>query len=252
MPRASSSPRRGFTKTTPVCGVPRGRELHDDLVATQLGGGGPLERPAAYFTIGSMGAGKTTTLRRFVDAHRAVTASAERTSLSRVAADDIRGALPEYRQGLGSAVVHEECLNIAYEHLYPAARDARTDLVFDTIGTIDDNDVVSFAESLRELRMAGYATHVLLADAPLDVCLKRVEQRALAVDGRLISPLTLRSLHPQPRQVLDRLRAAEDLLDGWAIFDTSTPAAIAPIVDGTDEWVGQYAQLCEALTGSGA
>lgn len=213
---------------------PERESLHDTLVPGQIGVGDPRDRPRAYFTIGSMGAGKTSVLRKFVEAHRRVSGEVSVQNLSRVAADEIRERLPEYNIGLGSMVVHQECLEVTYDLVLPRARDAKVDLTFDTIGTIGPDDSISFEPSLVELREAGFEIHVLLATAPFDTCVERAKARALKV-GRLVDRTVVERLYEHPAVVLERL-VGSSAVDGWASVDTSTPGPPWPITGASDEW----------------
>jgi hypothetical protein len=204
------------------------------IIASMLGQGAPPPRPVAYYTIGPMGAGKTTRLRRIVHAHRSLQ-GATSESLSRICADDVRERLPEYAGGLGSLIVQAEAFLVTYDDVFPAARDAGHDLVYDTIGRVEGG-VPSFASQLRELKDLGFAVHVLLADCPLDLCRARAEERALNENGRLIDAATHDILHHQPAAALKALRGEKGLLDGWATFATSRTGNSVPLVDGTDDW----------------
>lgn len=207
--------------------------VHGSILAAMLATGDLPPAPVAYFTIGPMGAGKTTKLRPIVRADRARRGLHDE-SLSRVCADDIRADLPEYADGLGSLVVQEEAFIVAYDALFPAARDAGHDVVYDTIGRVVGSGA-SFDRQLRELKTAGFAVHVLLADCPLDLCRTRADQRALS-NGRLVDPAVQDATHDQPARVLKLLQDEDGLLDGWAVFDTSRPGDPPRMVDGTQDW----------------
>jgi hypothetical protein len=215
---------------------PERQELHGHLVAGQLGAGAAPPDPVAYFTIGPMGSGKSSRLRRLVERHRVARGRTPKQLYSRVAADEIRVELPEYADGLGSEVVHIECLEVTYSQVFPAAVDAHHDIVFDTIGTIGADGSVSFDPSLAILEDAGYEIHVLLADAPLDTCVQRATERALHVDGRLVDAAAHAATHPQPSEVL-RLLRDRGRLAGWAVVDTSSEDDSLPIRIGTDDWI---------------
>lgn len=208
--------------------------VHRSIMTAMLATGQPPVAPVAYFTIGPMGAGKTTMLRPIVRADR-VRRGLTDESLSRVAADEIREQLPEYADGLGSLVVQNEAFIIAYDMVVPAARDAGHDLVYDTIGRVVGSSA-AFDLQLRELKTAGFAVHVLLAECPLHVCRMRAERRALS-DGRLVDPAVQDATHDQPARVLKLLRGEAGLLDGWAVFDTSRTGAPVHMVDGSDGWL---------------
>lgn len=209
--------------------------VHDALARQHVADGTPLDDPVAYFTIGPMGSGKTTALRSLVQAHREARGRSPADARSTVAADEIRMALPEYAGGLGSLVVHAECLEVAYTRVFPDALVARQDMIFDTIGTIRSAGQISIEPSLVRLRDEGFEIHLVLADAPLDLCIERALRRALEVDGRLVDPAAQAHTHPQPRQVLDVLVAA-GWPSGWAVVDTSSTGPRPPITDGTDDW----------------
>lgn len=207
--------------------------VHGQIVASMLGTGAPGSAPVAYFTIGPMGAGKTTRLRPIVQADRARRDLVDE-SLSRVSADEIRERLPEYADGLGSLVVQDEAFRVAYDTLFPAACEARLDLVYDTIGRVAGS-VASFDRQLRELKTAGFAIHVVLAQCALDICRNRAERRALS-NGRLVDSAVQDATHDQPAQVLKLLQTEAGLLDGWAVFDTSGAGDPPPMIDGSEGW----------------
>lgn len=226
---------------------PERRRLHKQLVAAQLGNGPVAEPPVALFTIGGVGAGKTTVLRPLVHAYRRVVHGREPDSLTRIAADEVREGLPEYAAGLGSDVVQREAFAITYGPLYEQARAARLDLVFDTIGRQAPPDGSGFEDSLRELKADGFEVHVLLVETPVPVCAERADCRALTVNGRLVDPQFLHQVAQEPAQALTRLRGDADLLDGWIIVDGSGPPSAPPILDASARWRSRYPDLLDAL-----
>lgn len=217
--------------------------LHDRLVAGQLGSGPPPPRPEAYFTIGCMGSGKTTVLRPLVDAYRAVVLGRAPSTLARVAADEVRMALPEYQDGLGSEVVATEAFYVTYSKVFPAARDSGLDVVFDTIGrTMPPAREVSFRPSLDELRAAGYSVHVMLVETPFDQCVDRARRRALTEDGRLVPLAAQQDVYDQPAQCLASL-LADGVVDEWARIEGSGSAAAPPMIAASDGWASRYPDL---------
>lgn len=222
--------------------------VHEAVIAGQLGKGAPPPVPTAYFTIGCIGSGKTTIMRKFVSAHRRATSGATNESLTRVAADDVREALPGYGDGLGSRVVAPECFDVTYPGVYTAARDAGLDLVYDTIGRLA-RDAVVLEPNLRELRDRGFKIHLLRAHAPLDVCVRRAEQRALAT-GRLVDADEQALLYDEPIEVERRLRA-EGVLDGWLVIDTSAPDDHLPMLEASEEWHDVFPRLLEIVRNEG-
>jgi hypothetical protein len=123
---------------------PERSAIHERLVDAQVGKGVSPERPTAYFTIGGMASGKSSRLRPIVHQYRAFRTGEDPSSLSRIDADEIRQELPEYRDGRGSLVVQQECFDVTYDMVFPAALDARMDIVYDTIGTFGPTNDISF------------------------------------------------------------------------------------------------------------
>lgn len=207
-------------------------KLHNAIVKEQLGAATESAEPVAYFTIGPMGSGKTSILRPLVDRHRA--GAARSGSVTVVSADEVRRHLPEYNHGLGTLVVQQECFDVTYSELFPLGVERRADMVFDTIGTFTTEGRPSIAPSLEILRDHGYKIQMLVADAPLELCEERATERAL-FEGRLVDAAAHRATHPQPMEVLERVRA-EGWLEGWAVVYTSTRPPCLPISEGTPDW----------------
>jgi hypothetical protein len=220
-------------------------DLHLRLARTQAGIGPRPEAPAVYFTIGEMGAGKTTVLRGIVEAHRRLLA--RDGTLSQVAADAVRAALPEYAGGLGSRVVHLEALAATYEVVYPVVRDDRHDLVYDTIGRFESDGQVTFAAQLTGLVEAGYRAHLLLAVAPLEERIRRTRKRAVTgPDRRLVDEAIQRQQDGEPRKVRDKL-VRDGLISSWAEIDTSGPPAEWTMESGTNDWLDVRRELLDLM-----
>ncbi|PKH37233.1 hypothetical protein CXG46_17285 [Nocardioides alpinus] len=196
-------------------------------------------RPMAFFTIGAPGAGKTSILRSMVEAFRVdvfrnagdaspfpetgdlgADAGDRATSLpvlapySVIDADRVRQALPEYAYGLGSLVVQQECFDVTYDLVLPAAIDRGEDIVYDTIGRPASMDA-----AVDRLADAGYDVHLIHAACPEDVCRSRTEHRALR-DGRLVDPAMLAEAIQDARESLASLTRTGQLA-GWLDVETS-------------------------------
>ena len=129
-------------------------KVHDAIIKKQLGTATEMAEPVAYFTLGPMGSGKTSVLRPLVDRHR--THAGRVGPMAVVAADEVREQLPEFKDGLGSLVVQQECLDVTYARLFRLAVERHADIVFDTIGTFTSDHRPSIAPSLEALRNHGY------------------------------------------------------------------------------------------------
>lgn len=216
-------------------------ELHTRLAAGMCGQ--TRADPIAFFTIGCMGAGKTRVLRPLVEGARSVRGRAGSTG--RVAADEVRAALPEYAGGLGSVVVEPEVYEVTYDLVFPALLESRCDVVYDTIGLLGADGTVSFESQLHQLRDAGYRVEVLLAEAPVALCVERARQRAL-VEGRMVKAAVQERQAGQPMRALATLRD-RGLVDDWVIVDSSGSADEPSMIDGSDAWTDQFEAVREAL-----
>ena len=230
--------------------APDRQVVHAALITAQIGVGPRPDVPTAYFTIGAIGAGKTTALRPLVLAHRQLHGAGGASSLSRIAADEIREALPEFADGLGNDVVAQECYLVTYDGVFPVALESGQDVIYDTIGTLLPTGDPALVANLRRLRGAGYRVQVLLAEAPLPECVARAKQRALSANGRLISASQQTDMHGQAARTLEWLLAEPDLLDGWAVLDTYSEGLHGPILRGSDDWMDEHPALRGQLLGN--
>ncbi len=214
-------------------------QIIDDCVPTFSASPATARPPAAYFTIGCPGSGKTSVLRRSVEAHRsreaqgaaaASAGSARPAPCSIIDADRVRQKLPEYAGGLGAFVVEEECFALTYGPVFEAALARRADVIYDTIGRL-----ASIRDNIELLHSNGFEIHVLQARAGLDDCRDRTERRALEVDGRLVPPAMLERAANDAAEALAALRREGFPLASWAIVDTTDMSSPA-LIEGTEPW----------------
>lgn len=204
--------------TTEVDAVPDAARHQDDV-------------PTAFFTIGCMGAGKSSVLRSIVDRHR--TSRAWDTGpppASIIDADRVREMLPEYADGLGSEVVVPECYDVTYRDVFDRALARRADIIYDTIGRLS-----SIRDNIVLLHESGFDIHVLHATCALDVCEQRTVQRALEGDGRLVPAGMLPRAAADSEEALAALRSEGFPLAGWAVVDTTDMSA-PTLLEGTKPW----------------
>jgi predicted kinase len=194
-----------------------------------LGSPTPRTHPVAHVTIGCPGAGKTTLLGPLAHAHRQV-AGGSPTDVVVVDADAVRRQLPEYNDGLGSQVVQEECFHISYDLVYEQARQTRADLVFDTMGRRGNTEQV-----VGQLLSAGYSIHLLLAEAPLAQCQRRVQQRALH-DGRVVPSRLQEQMHREAAETYRALTDGHVTLAGYAVVDTSMDMGRLRLLESEGAW----------------
>lgn len=235
---------------SPTLWTPQRQALHEQLAQAHVGLGDAPAQPLVYLTIGPMGAGKTSRLRPLVHAHRRSRGLTDPASLSRVTADDVREALPEYAGGLGNEIVTPECFDVAYGPVFEAVLRAGHDVVFDTIGTLNAAGDVTAGQLLRRLRDTGYLIDVLLAHAPLAVCVDRARARALSDNGRLINVEQHEITHEQPARVLRRLLEEADLVREWAVLDTYSADVPAPMLQASPLGREQYGGLADTPGGN--
>lgn len=189
------------------------------------------EHPSAYFTIGAPGSGKTSVLRSVVDRQRTQAAGGPAPDpYSIIDADRVRQLLPEYADGLGAAVVQQECFDVTYGPVLDQALERRADIVFDTMGRL-----ISIKESLELLHDQGFDIHVLHASSSFDQCCQRTEQRALHVDGRLVDPRLIGDAIEFADETMAALLNERFPLAGWARIDT-TDMDVPTLIEGTSPW----------------
>lgn len=216
--------------------LPQRRALHERIVADCVPSDSDApatdaKHPAAYFTIGCPGAGKTSVLRSIADQHRSRQAGgAEPDPYSVIDADRVRQLLPEYADGRGAFVVEEECYALTYGEVFDRAVARRADIIYDTIGRLP-----SVKENLELLLSAGYEIHVLHATSDLDLCQARTERRALQVDGRLVNPAMLERAARDAAETIGALLVEGFRLASWARIDT-TDMAVPTLIEGTSPW----------------
>jgi predicted ABC-type ATPase len=184
----------------------------------------------AYVLSGAPGAGKTSVLTRLVYAHRRY-AGTSGEPLVVISADDLKPLLNEYRNGLGSVVVHLEACHIVYELLYPAVLASDADIVIDSIGRV--HDVRRFVE---ELASRGYEVHLLAVLCQPDDAVGRM--RARAVDThRLVPSDVVRRACEEAARTVETAQQEMWPLGSWLLVDNSGPIGEAPIIEtGTSPW----------------
>jgi len=225
--------------------LPQRAALHEaivgDCVPARTTDDDPDRIPEAFFTIGSPGAGKTSTLRVLVRAYRDMGHGRAGMPLAVVDADQVRMALPEYASGLGSIVVGAECYDVTYDQVFPAALASRSDLVYDTLGGID-----SVRPNIERLIDAGYRVHVLRAEAPLDVRRDRTLYRALTRDGRLVPDRLVKHTAEAAAETMRVLRRDKVTLAGWAEIDTAHPSGVPVALAADPVWAAAFPTLVAA------
>lgn len=190
---------------------------------------GGLLRPAVgpgavYVLLGLPGSGKTSVLRPAVLAHSGVPPLVSD-------ADEVRVALPEFRRGLGSAILQEETAALVYGATgYPPGGGLQDRVL--AAGGVALLDVVGdpryLPATVAACRSWGSRVFLLLAECPTEACVERAMRRAV-IDGRYVPLDYIRAKEGVPRQALD-VALAEGPVDGWAVVDTS--GAPARLLDG--------------------
>jgi len=214
--------------------------LHAALIDRTVPRGGEVDDPIVFFTTGCTGSGKSTTLRRLVEAYRYVTGRTHMASV--VDADHVRRELPEYEYGLGAHVVEPECYDVTYGPLLDAARVRRADIIYDTIG-----HEYSIRRKLQELVDAGYRFHFLVADIKLEVAADRIARRALEEDGRIVPPEVLSASHGAAQMTLEQLASYGPIPGGWAVVDTSGPRNEPILLKGAPNWTETFEDAVRRL-----
>jgi predicted ABC-type ATPase len=97
-------------------------------------------------------------------------------------ADDIKARLPEFDNGLGAAVVHEESALIAERMLNDAIR-AGANVALPVVG----KTLSTLRERIAMLKGAGYQVSLILVDLPIDKAADRAIAR-FRKTGRFVDP----------------------------------------------------------------
>jgi len=206
--------------------------LHQELVEQLVRGatpGPPAPGDPAYLTIGLPGSGKTRGLRPMALAHAGRLESCPVSD-----ADDVRTALPEYRDGLGSTALQGETEEITYgTATYPPGGGLQDQVrylsgavVIDMVG----GDYV--ADVVKEFAATGRAVYVLMTECSPDLCEDRVMRRAVEPGGRYVPLEVVRAKIGVPRAALEGALAT-GAVTGWGVWDTSTWPARLIEGDGT-------------------
>lgn len=197
--------------------TPQRSKVHAQIIASFLVGHSPPEgTPTALFLAGGPASGKST-LRK---------GRPELTPGDAVVVDpdEVKKRLPEFAALAGDphsgSGTHYESSDIAHA-LYLAGRKRGLNMVVDGAGNSDPG---VFSGKIRETGENGYRTRVLYADAPVDVALRRAEDRRVA-EGRATPEATLRNLHRGVSQRFDEVLGESDA-DEIMLFDTGGERAI--------------------------
>jgi predicted ABC-type ATPase len=207
---------------------PERQALHDRIVAKYLGDVRP--NPSGEKTFTFMGGGPAAGKSTIVNSDPGNFPSPE--SAVFINADDIKGDIPEYQEGLArkdpgaAAYVHEESSMIAMR-LRQAAIARGLDVVLDGTG---DHSAEKMGGKLDEAREAGYTTRGIYATVPIEEALARAQARGEKT-GRFIPPAYLEETHRSVASIVPDLAPR---FDGFELYDTTTkpPTLLARNVGG--------------------
>ncbi|MGW0839460.1 zeta toxin family protein [Streptomyces sp. NPDC002787] len=144
-------------------------------------------------------------------------------------ADEVRVRLPEYAEGLGSMVVHQEACDITYESDHPRAMNGTADVVIDGIGR-----PVHMSDYVKDWSASGWTVHILVARCTASVAIQRMKQRAIET-GRSVPEGVIESAAADIAEVERALQGGTWGVSSWIIVDTSSDGALTT-VDRTNDW----------------
>lgn len=177
--------------------------------------------PQAVILVGLPGSGKSSQLQPI--ARELIRRTSEHPH-DVVDADQVRGAFPEYADGLGSEVLQVETAYVAHDRLLEEAHRRRANIVLDTVGHPDRT-----VAELRYLIKAGWSVWCLGASVDLAIALARARRRAL-LDGRYVPLDYIRAVGDRPIRAFDAVRSCGLPFTGACLLDTSGPYGSIPVV----------------------
>lgn len=161
--------------------TPERAELHKSIIEKlSKPQGGPLSQlyedfdesqPVAVIMVGGPAAGKTTYVHnQLLPNHR----------LQLVGSDEVKPFLPGYKPD-DPGYVHRESVHVAMEHMHKCIRDGDS-FVFDGTGL----DTWGIKEAMNKARKNGFQVAVHFVKTPVEVALKRLENRERKVPENLV------------------------------------------------------------------
>lgn len=201
--------------------APERAALHEEILAKAINPRAVSDQPKAILTLGPPGAGKTTVLGPRVKA-----LVGEATIVN---PDAMKAHLPEYEGGKRATLVHEESSYLAKRVRDYAIANSHN-VVFDETGRNEER-ITQLVDQLAE---KGYEVHVMLADVPEHVSVKRAVDRFKTGEGRY-TPLDyiVSDVDGKPRKTFDSLKNHPGVTSG-ARLNNDVPMGTAPILE--DEW----------------
>lgn len=218
------------------------RELHRELLETvepepaeQIADAGPA---LCFLTLGLPGSGKTRALRRVLHAYLHHHGHPGATGVCDP--DELRVRFPEYGDGLGSLIVQDELVRLAYDDEGdplgedgPCAQQRTlaccstgTPQVVDTIGSEHTPPIVT------QVAENGGEVHVLVAHVPVEEAVRRTKERALET-GRVVPPDLVARCGGRPERALEECLATGHVA-AYVVLDTSGSGDEPPRVLETD------------------
>jgi predicted ABC-type ATPase len=194
------------------------RSLHEQIIAETLEGtlvGN--SNPESFLVGGGSASGKGYATRLVIDAYKS-----EGARVVHIDADAIKEKLPEYNQYISSndrevvkqaaMVVHDESSDITYEILNICIEENRH-FIFD--GTMKNEE--KYNRIISRLREKSYIIRVFVVDIPLDLALKRAEQR-FKDTKRFVPEHIIRESH---EKIASTFLSIKERVDGYALYDNT-------------------------------
>lgn len=177
--------------------------FNDDAVARATPA--PGERPEFMFTGGRPGAGKSTSLNRYVDFNK--------DKFLTISADDFQTFLPGYEPHL-AGLFNQEGQYIA-ERAERMARQHRLNVIYDATM----KSTVPAVERVQAVKAEGYEVSVYFTHTTPQTSAVRTVERFMT-NGRYV-PMSVSYKSLTNEQTFDRVR---EYLDDWALFDNNGTA----------------------------
>ncbi|MHA7097257.1 zeta toxin family protein [Priestia megaterium] len=195
------------------------RTLHEQIIAEILEGSlVGNTNPESFLVGGGSASGKGYATRLVIDAYKS-----EGTRVVHIDADAIKEKLPEYKEYISSVdrevvkqaamVVHDESSDITDELLDICIKENRH-FIFD--GTMKNEE--KYTRIISKLRKKAYRIRAFVVDIPMEVALKRAEQRFDDTD-RFVPEHIIRESH---KKIASTFLSIKDRVDGYALYDNTS------------------------------
>lgn len=154
--------------------------------------------------------------------------------------DEAKKMIPQYNDGWGASVVHEESQFIS-DYAFRTAVARHENIVFPKVGS-DARKLER--EYIQHAKKNGYSVYVHFVDVPREIALGRMLNRFIE-DGRFLEPKLIDKYANEHEgnkieQAYDTLKHSENLIDGYSKWDNDVMRGESPFLVETKGLEGNF------------